>query len=72
MHTLLRRHWLCLSDVDLGLQTSYSQNSQLGQDSRSPDCHITPIYEDRTFQNPLYQSPTHGSQSAASKNNTGM
>ncbi|KAL1273174.1 hypothetical protein QQF64_029036, partial [Cirrhinus molitorella] len=54
------------------LQTSYSQNSQLGQDARSPDCHVTPIYEDRTFQNPLYQSPTHGSQSAISRNNTGF
>ncbi|KAI2663342.1 Plakophilin-4 [Labeo rohita] len=45
---------------------------QLGQDARSPDCHVTPIYEDRTFQNPLYQSPTHGSQSAISRNNTGF
>ncbi|MGH0173432.1 UNVERIFIED_CONTAM: hypothetical protein FKN15_065548 [Acipenser sinensis] len=26
----------------------------------SPDLHITPIYEGRTFQSPLYRSPNHG------------
>ncbi|MBN3277519.1 PKP4 protein, partial [Polyodon spathula] len=47
-----------------GLRSSYaSQHSQLGQDLRSamsPDLHITPIYEGRTFQSPLYRSPNHG------------
>ncbi|XP_062390012.1 plakophilin-4-like isoform X2 [Sardina pilchardus] len=46
-----------------GLRNSYaSQHSQMGQDLRSamsPDRHITPIYEDRTFQSPLYRSPNH-------------
>uniref|UniRef100_A0A8C7CDX9 Plakophilin 4 n=1 Tax=Oncorhynchus kisutch TaxID=8019 RepID=A0A8C7CDX9_ONCKI len=46
-----------------GMRSSYaSQHSQLGQDLRSamsPDRHITPIYEDRTFQGPLYRSPNH-------------
>uniref|UniRef100_A0A4W6FQN4 Plakophilin 4 n=1 Tax=Lates calcarifer TaxID=8187 RepID=A0A4W6FQN4_LATCA len=46
-----------------GARTSYaSQHSQLGQDLRSamsPDRHIAPIYEDRTFQGPLYRSPSH-------------
>uniref|UniRef100_A0A3Q1K5Z3 Plakophilin 4 n=1 Tax=Anabas testudineus TaxID=64144 RepID=A0A3Q1K5Z3_ANATE len=46
-----------------GAQISYaSQHSQLGQDLRSamsPDRHIAPIYEERTFQGPLYRSPSH-------------
>uniref|UniRef100_A0A672I7A2 Plakophilin 4 n=1 Tax=Salarias fasciatus TaxID=181472 RepID=A0A672I7A2_SALFA len=46
-----------------GIRSSYaSQHSQLGQDLRSnisPDRHIAPIYEDRTFQGPLYRSPSH-------------
>ncbi|XP_019910350.1 plakophilin-4 isoform X2 [Esox lucius] len=43
-----------------GMRSSYaSQHSQLGQDMRSamsPDRHITPIYEDRAYQGPLYHS----------------
>uniref|UniRef100_A0A673IU83 Plakophilin-4-like n=1 Tax=Sinocyclocheilus rhinocerous TaxID=307959 RepID=A0A673IU83_9TELE len=69
-YDIFERMVLSRPDSLTGLQTSYSQNSQLGQGS--PDCHVTPIYEDRTFQNPLYQSPTHGSQSAISRNNTGF
>uniref|UniRef100_A0A672NDH3 Plakophilin-4-like n=1 Tax=Sinocyclocheilus grahami TaxID=75366 RepID=A0A672NDH3_SINGR len=71
-YDIFERMVLSRPDSLTGLQTSYSQNSQLGQDARSPDCHVTPIYEDRTFQNPLYQSPTNGSQSAISRNNTGF
>uniref|UniRef100_A0A672KK03 Plakophilin 4 n=1 Tax=Sinocyclocheilus grahami TaxID=75366 RepID=A0A672KK03_SINGR len=69
-YDIFERMVLSRPDSLTGLQTSYSQNSQLGQGS--PDCHVTPVYEDRTFQNPLYQSPTHGSQSAISRNNTGF
>ncbi|XP_066046602.1 plakophilin-4 isoform X2 [Chamaea fasciata] len=47
-----------------GLRSSYaSQHSQLGQELRSaasPEMHITPIYEGRTFYSPVYRSPTHG------------
>ncbi|TTI92364.1 Plakophilin-4 [Bagarius yarrelli] len=50
-----------------GLQSSYSQHSQLGQETRSPDHHGASVYDDRTFQNPLYQSPTHGSQSGLTR-----
>ncbi|KAM9804946.1 plakophilin-4-like [Neosynchiropus ocellatus] len=50
-------------DLLTGLRSSYaSQHSQLGQDMRSaisPERHIAPIYEDRTFQGPLYRSPSH-------------
>ncbi|XP_046713326.1 plakophilin-4 isoform X1 [Silurus meridionalis] len=54
-----------------GLQSSYSQHSQLGQEAQSPDHHGASVYDDRTFQNPLYQSPTHGSQCGLSRN-TGL
>ncbi|XP_044525789.1 plakophilin-4 isoform X2 [Gracilinanus agilis] len=47
-----------------GLRSSYaSQHSQLGQELRSavsPDLHITPIYEGRTYYSPIYRSPNHG------------
>ncbi|NWT06442.1 PKP4 protein, partial [Mionectes macconnelli] len=47
-----------------GLRSSYaSQHSQLGQELRpavSPDMHITPIYEGRTFYSPVFRSPNHG------------
>lgn len=47
-----------------GLRSSYaSQHSQLGQDLRSavsPELHITPIYEGRTYYSPVYRSPNHG------------
>uniref|UniRef100_A0A4W3IF94 Plakophilin 4 n=1 Tax=Callorhinchus milii TaxID=7868 RepID=A0A4W3IF94_CALMI len=46
-----------------GLRSSYaSQHSQLGHELRSamsPDLHITPIYEGRTLQSPVYRSPSH-------------
>ncbi|XP_051562176.1 plakophilin-4-like isoform X1 [Myxocyprinus asiaticus] len=71
-YDIFERMVLSRPDSLTGLQTSYSQNSQLGQEACSPDCHVTPIYEDRTFQNPLYQTPTHGSQSALSRNSIGF
>ncbi|KAG7252037.1 hypothetical protein CRUP_022990, partial [Coryphaenoides rupestris] len=47
--------------LSTGLRSSYT--GQMGQDLRSamlsPERHITPIYEDRTFQGPLYRSPGH-------------
>lgn len=50
--------------LPLGLRSSYaSQHSQLGQELRSavsPDLHITPIYEGRTYYSPVYRSPNHG------------
>ncbi|XP_063068807.1 plakophilin-4 [Engraulis encrasicolus] len=60
-----------------GLRSSYaSQHSHLGQQGRdnlTPESHITPIYEDRTFARQLYYSPTHaGSQSALGRSSTGL
>ncbi|KPP79107.1 hypothetical protein Z043_101339, partial [Scleropages formosus] len=64
--------------LSAGLRSSYasqhSQHSRLGPDlhaAMSPERHIMPIYEDQTFQSPLYHSPSratvdlnHSSQSA--------
>lgn len=66
-----------------GLRSSYaSQHSQLGQELRSaasPDLHITPIYEGRTYYSPVYRSPNHGavelrqgSQSAMYRTGSGV
>lgn len=58
-----------------GVRSSYaSQHSQLGQDLRSaisPDRHIAPIYEDRTFQGPLYRSPSHNQQGTLYRSSSG-
>ncbi|XP_003961987.2 plakophilin-4 isoform X4 [Takifugu rubripes] len=47
-----------------GVRSSYaSQHSQLGHELRSalsPDRHIAPIYEDRTFQGPMYRHAHQG------------
>ncbi|XP_022074229.1 plakophilin-4 isoform X2 [Acanthochromis polyacanthus] len=66
-----------LVDGDVqGMRSSYaSQHSQLGQDLRStmsPDRHIAPIYEDRTFQGPLYRSPSHTQQSTLYRSTSGV
>ncbi|XP_042350640.1 plakophilin-4 isoform X1 [Plectropomus leopardus] len=59
-----------------GIRSSYaSQHSQLGQDLRSamsPERHIAPIYEDRTFQGPLYRSPSHTQQGTLYRSTSGV
>ncbi|XP_074550287.1 plakophilin-4 isoform X1 [Halichoeres trimaculatus] len=66
-----------LVDDDVqGMRSSYaSQHSHLGQDLRSamsPDRHIAPIYEDRTFQGPLYRSPSHNQQGTLYRSTSGV
>ncbi|XP_044072463.1 plakophilin-4-like isoform X3 [Siniperca chuatsi] len=66
-----------LVDDDVqGIRSSYaSHHCQLGQDLRSsmsPDRHIAPIYEDRTFQGPLYRSPTHTQQGTLYRSTSGV
>uniref|UniRef100_A0A8C7IQV7 Plakophilin 4 n=1 Tax=Oncorhynchus kisutch TaxID=8019 RepID=A0A8C7IQV7_ONCKI len=62
---LYERTALPLSRPDslTGLHSSYAtRHSPLDQDMRmamSPDCHVTPVYDDRAFQSPMYHSPTH-------------
>ncbi|KAM9342915.1 LOW QUALITY PROTEIN: plakophilin-4-like [Pholidichthys leucotaenia] len=59
-----------------GIRSSYaSQHSQMGQDLRSaisPDRHIAPIYEDRTFKGPLYRSPSHTQQGTLYRSTSGV
>uniref|UniRef100_A0A8C8F6R1 Plakophilin 4 n=1 Tax=Oncorhynchus tshawytscha TaxID=74940 RepID=A0A8C8F6R1_ONCTS len=78
---LYERTVLPLSRPDslTGLHSSYAtRHSPLDQDMRmamSPDCHVTPVYDDRTFQSPLYHSPTHahhGSHGAIYRTLTGV
>ncbi|XP_028291598.1 plakophilin-4 isoform X2 [Gouania willdenowi] len=66
-----------LIDGDVqGIRSSYaSQHSQLGHDLRSalsPERHIAPIYEDRTFQGPLYRSPSHNNQGTLYRSTSGV
>nr|XP_020450488.1 plakophilin-4 isoform X2 [Monopterus albus] len=66
-----------LVDDDVqGIRSSYaSQHSQLGQDLRSamsPDRHIAPIYEERTFQGALYRSPSHTQQGTLYRSTSGV
>nr|XP_020499784.1 plakophilin-4 isoform X1 [Labrus bergylta]XP_020499785.1 plakophilin-4 isoform X1 [Labrus bergylta] len=65
-----------VDDEVQGMRSSYaSQHSQLGQDLRSamsPDRHIAPIYEDRTFQGPLYRSPSHNQQGTLYRSTSGV
>ncbi|XP_019115386.2 plakophilin-4 isoform X7 [Larimichthys crocea] len=66
-----------LVDDDVqGVRSSYaSQHSQLGQDMRStvsPDRHIAPIYEDRTFHGPLYRSPSHTQHGTLYRSSSGV
>uniref|UniRef100_A0A8C7Q1Y5 Plakophilin 4 n=1 Tax=Oncorhynchus mykiss TaxID=8022 RepID=A0A8C7Q1Y5_ONCMY len=77
---LYERTALPLSRPDslTGLHSSYAtHHSPLDQDMRmamSPDCHVTPVYDDRAFQSPLYHSPTHahhGSHGAIYRTLTG-
>ncbi|KAK5921031.1 hypothetical protein CgunFtcFv8_024771 [Champsocephalus gunnari] len=62
-------------DVE-GMRSSYaSQHSQLGPDLRpamSPDRHIAPIYEDRTFQGPLYRSPSQTQPGTLYRSSSGV
>lgn len=57
------------------MRSSYaSQHSQLAPDLRStisPDRHIAPIYEDRTYKGPLYRSPSHTHQSTLYRSTSG-
>ncbi|XP_028972362.1 plakophilin-4 isoform X3 [Esox lucius] len=79
---LYERTALPLSRPDslTGLHSSYAtQHSPLDQDMRmalSPDCHITPVYDDRAFHSPPYPSPPrarahHGSQQAIYRRHAG-
>uniref|UniRef100_A0A4W6FS76 Plakophilin 4 n=1 Tax=Lates calcarifer TaxID=8187 RepID=A0A4W6FS76_LATCA len=75
-HSTTNYSFTNFSPTSTGMRSSYaSQHSQLGQDLRSamsPDRHIAPIYEDRTFQGPLYRSPSHTQHGTLYRSTSGV
>ncbi|XP_028428034.1 plakophilin-4 isoform X3 [Perca flavescens] len=63
-------------DSLIGLHSSYvGQAGQMDSELRaalSPDCHMTPVFDERSFHSPLYHSPTHDPQGSLYRTNTGM
>ncbi|KAM9766577.1 uncharacterized protein ACNS7B_015333 isoform 2-T5 [Menidia menidia] len=57
------------------MMSSYACNgAQMGPELRaalSPDCHMTPVFDERSFQRPLYHSPTHDPQGSLYRSSTG-
>lgn len=37
----------------------------------SPDCHMTPVFDERSFHSPLYHSPTHDPQGSLYRTSAG-
>nr|XP_046237679.1 plakophilin-4-like isoform X2 [Scatophagus argus] len=73
---LYQRSALPRPDSLIGLHSSYAGHTgQIDPELRaalSPDCHMTPVFDERTFHSPLYHSPTHDPQSSLYRTNTGM
>ncbi|XP_061788724.1 plakophilin-4-like isoform X4 [Nerophis lumbriciformis] len=63
---LYQRSALPRPDSLIGLHSTYaSQSGQIDPDLRaalSPDCHMTPVFDEHTFHSPLYHSPSHDLQ----------
>ncbi|TMS11718.1 Plakophilin-4 [Larimichthys crocea] len=73
---LYQRSALPRPDSLIGLHSSYAGHAgQIDPELRaalSPDCHMTPVFDERSFHSPLYHSPTHDPQSSLYRTNTGM
>uniref|UniRef100_A0A668A2B7 Plakophilin 4 n=1 Tax=Myripristis murdjan TaxID=586833 RepID=A0A668A2B7_9TELE len=73
---LYQRSALPRPDSLIGLHSSYAAHpGQLDPELRaalSPDCHMTPVFDERSFHSPLYHSPTHDPQGAIYRTSTGM
>ncbi|KAK5618077.1 hypothetical protein CRENBAI_022739 [Crenichthys baileyi] len=73
---LYQRSALPRPDSLIGLHSSYAgHRTQIDPELRaalSPDCQMTPVFDDRSFQSPLYHSPTHDPQGSLYRANTGM
>lgn len=61
--------------VPAGLHSSYAGHAgQIDpklQVALSPDCHMTPDFDEQTFVSPVYHSPTHDAQGSLYRMNTG-
>uniref|UniRef100_A0A1A8Q543 Plakophilin 4 n=2 Tax=Nothobranchius rachovii TaxID=451742 RepID=A0A1A8Q543_9TELE len=73
---LYQRSALPRPDSLIGLHSSYAgHGAQIDPELRaamSPDCHMTSVFDERSFQSPLYHSPTHDPQGTLYRTNTGM
>ncbi|KAM9767026.1 plakophilin-4-like isoform 1-T1 [Menidia menidia] len=73
---LYQRSALPRPDSLIGLHSSYAgHGAQIDPELRaalSPDCHMTPVFDERSFQSPLYHSPTHDPQGSLYRSSTGM
>ncbi|XP_076579553.1 plakophilin-4-like isoform X2 [Chaetodon auriga] len=73
---LYQRSALPRPDSLIGLHSSYAGHTgQIDPELRaalSPDCHMTPVFDERSFHSPLYHSPTHDPQGSLYRTNTGM
>ncbi|XP_068165290.1 plakophilin-4-like isoform X2 [Antennarius striatus] len=73
---LYQRSALPRPDSLIGLHSSYAAHAgQIDPELRaalSPDCHMTPVFDEPTFHSPLFHSPTHDPQGSLYRNNTGM
>uniref|UniRef100_A0A8D3CN29 Plakophilin 4 n=1 Tax=Scophthalmus maximus TaxID=52904 RepID=A0A8D3CN29_SCOMX len=73
---LYQRSALPRPDSLIGLHSSYAGHvGQIDPELRaalSPDCHMTPVFDERSFHSPLYHSPTHDPQGSLYRTSTGM
>ncbi|CAB1443786.1 unnamed protein product [Pleuronectes platessa] len=65
-YSLYQRSALPRPDSLIGLHSSYAGHvGQMDPELRaalSPDCHMTPVFDERSFHSPLYHSPSHDPQ----------
>ncbi|TNN45946.1 Plakophilin-4 [Liparis tanakae] len=62
-------------DSLIGLHSSYAGHTGQGPPelgaTLSPDCHMTPVFDERSFLSPLFLSPAHDAQGSLYRANTG-
>ncbi|XP_063734128.1 plakophilin-4-like isoform X1 [Eleginops maclovinus] len=73
---LYQRSALPRPDSLIGLHSSYAGHTgQIDPELRaalSPDCHMTPVFDECSFHSPLFHSPTHEPQGSLYRTNTGL
>lgn len=73
---LYQHHALPRPDSLIGLHSSYGgHTAQMDTELRaalSPDCPMTPVFDERAFQSPIYHSPSHDPQGSLFRTNTGL
>uniref|UniRef100_A0A672HVA4 Uncharacterized protein n=1 Tax=Salarias fasciatus TaxID=181472 RepID=A0A672HVA4_SALFA len=73
---LFQRSALPRPDSLIGLHSSYGgHGGQVDPELRaalSPDCHMTPLFDQRSFHSPLFHSPAHEAQAALYRTAAGL